>query len=170
MEVSREFIDKLIAESRGKIESIILDQWRTEKDQWNLTYGYNSCDNKCEGCGIYLATRCLEKDKDQNLRISQILATPEDLKNYGNQRALNCKTIDQYVKGFVTCFTSGYTLESIDEELSYVEGFKLIYLKGVDDLEQSEKGIKKRIVLEVLENTADEKSKKVFQKKVKISI
>jgi len=168
MKISRELIDKIVSESHGRIESIILDQWRTKKDQWSLTYGYKSCDNQCETCKIHVVSTMPDIiSMDSQLRTFQIPASEENRRNYGDQRALNCKTIDQYVKNFVTCFTKGYTLDSIDEELGYVAGFKLLYLNGVSDLESAEKQIKRRIVNEVLDNYKDEKSKEIFTEKAK---
>lgn len=166
MHISKELIDKIVGFAGDKIESIILDQWRTREGQWSLVYGYSSCDNKCEPCGIYLAASLPDVVSDFPIRTVPIIANEEDIRQYGNQRRLHCKTIDQYVKMFVSCFTSGYALESIDEELGYVANFRLIYLRGCSDLGKKEEDIKKRIVAEVVANYKDESSKMLFLEKV----
>jgi hypothetical protein len=164
MDVEEGLVSRLVEASEGKIVSIVLDQWRTRDGQWGLTYGYGSCDNNCKTCGVYVAANLPEIRSDFPLRTYHVLATDGDRENYGGERFLNCKTIEEYARSYVVCFISGHALDSIEEELSYVANFKLLYLKGVSDLEKAEREIKKKIVDEVAKTCDD---KEIFLEKAK---
>ncbi|MBT4651537.1 hypothetical protein HOC13_03365 [Candidatus Woesearchaeota archaeon] len=159
-----------------KIEVVLLDQWRRERkdNEWRFTYlgdKIGSCDNVCESCPVYDVAGGeddKEKQKDQQLITTLTLAEPEDLVNYdGDQRYLNCKSVQQYINSFINCFLGEmHARDGMLDELDYVVGFKVIYRKGGGDFETFEADIKKRVIEGSLKGY-NEEHKELFKAAVK---
>jgi C_GCAxxG_C_C family probable redox protein len=169
---ANEAIINILAKSEDTIETIILDQWRVaeKRGQWRLTYGgyyIENCDNKCETCKVYSATGGEDIKGNSQFRTTLVKATEDDINNYdGKQVHLNCKTTDQYVNSFISCFVNDPECikeEDVSHELDYLN-FKLIYMKNVDekDLPIEEKKIKDKIIQGVIKNKEYENRKELF--------
>lgn len=147
------------------VDFIFLDQWRRfrEEDKWRLTYLGNaigSCNSQCMDCLVYWNSGGIDDHADKSkLVMTLVLATESDLKNYsGSQRYLNCKSLEQYIASFVTCFVETcHDYKSMFDELDYVVGFKVVYSRDGNDLYILEMEIKERIIRECLSRYSREK-------------
>ena len=156
---------RVISTDCDLIDVILLDQWRRnrDKDEWRLTYLGNylaNCSNNCETCQVYKVVGGNDNPKDDRKLITTVvLATDSDIQNYeGNQRCLNCKSLDQYVTSFVNCFIGECdTKEKMLDELDYVVNFKVVYWREESNLNALGEKMKARIIKECLAKYAKEK-------------
>jgi hypothetical protein len=130
------------------LTTIILDNWRG----YRLIYdgpAVTNCPPSCNACPLFVAVGVDPKPIPENvLLISLYSASLKDMALFpGKQRMLNCKTLLQYQDCFVVWLVEKCrTQNEIDEELTLIRDFRIIYHQGAGDLISFEKQVKQQIV------------------------
>lgn len=137
--------------------NIIFDDWR------GFRFIYDSddvriCKNDCENCRLY---QLLRNEPDGEFTAGLYLASNRDRELFGNQRYLNCKTLEAYAECFINFLTKvTETDEEILEELKLVRDLRLVYSED-QSIEAKEKEFKKYIASEAIKRSVREKQEKI---------
>ncbi len=150
-----------------KISSAILDDWRGMR----IIYGY-SCSGVCSSCALYRAVgKDTEEFDDMKLRTTLRKATVEDRVIFSPQCFLNCKTPEQYVECFVQWLvTKCFTYQEVRDELSLVQGFRLLYQEGTRDLRASEENLKRLVVEHTLAHIHESDQRHAWVREIALSL
>ena len=130
------------------LKTVILDNWRG----YRLIYDgpiVLCCPQKCDACPLFVAVGADPKPIPEKVLLTSLYAaSPEDIKLFpGRQRKLNCKTLLQYQNCFVTWLVEKCRSQNeIDEELTLIRDFRIIYHQGAGDLISFEKKVKRQII------------------------
>src|SRR3989344_6394519 len=149
---------KRITSECNLIDIILLDQWKRnrESDEWRLTYlsdRIGNCSSNCQNCSVYEVSGGKDDSNSAQKLVITLIDASDELKALyaGGQQFLNCKSLDQYIASFATCFvTECHSLPAILDELDYVVRFKVVYWRGREELNTAESEVKKRIVNETI--------------------
>lgn len=141
LKVANKKFEDLIKKYDGFI-NIVVDDWRGYRFVFD-TKDVRKCKNNCKNCKLY---KLLKDEKSGIFDAGLYPASAEDKKLFGNQRYLNCKTLDQYRDAYCNFILKKITTKKeLDDELKLVKGFSIIYSR-YGNKKTKEKRIKNFII------------------------
>jgi hypothetical protein len=143
-----------------------IDNWRGYRFIFDCK-SVRTCTNACINCPLF---KLLKSEKLGLFSAGLLEATADDIKLFGPQKYLNCKTLKQYQKCYTT-FIVNRTKSRIEiaNELELIKGFSLIYSK-YGNVIQKQNIFQNNIVQSALNQTKGSKQRiiKVEAKKLKL--
>lgn len=161
---AKDFVQK-ISDSLD-INSVILDEWGKA---YRLIYDLNNSDEEVEKIlGVDFLNY---RPAKSTLPFVTTLCYPtykQILTFQSESRFLNIKKVDQYLNCYIRWFNTWcFTEKEINNEFCLVKGFKIIYMRGVNEQEyvNKEKEYKKNIIDKSIEEMSNQIN---FLKNVKV--
>jgi len=129
--------------------NVVVDDWRGYRFVFD-TKDVRKCKNDCKNCKLY---QLLKDEKPGIFDTGLYPASAEDKKLFGNQRYLNCKTLDQYRDAYCNFILKKITIKKeLADELKLVKGFSIIYSR-YGNRKLKERKIKNYILLKSADNS-----------------
>lgn len=143
---------QLVRENPGFFNVIIVDDWRGVRLIFD-SEASAACTNDCNQCQH---SRLFERSqrKGRDLKVTLFKFTrKKDVKLYGPELFLPCKTARRYAKCFVNCILHDPDLckrVSLQNEMKLVRDFVVVFNDGVLPKDELGRRLKRRIVSEAL--------------------
>ena len=153
---AREFAFKL--SQTIPLECAIIDDWNNRRIVFGASFTAN-CQSACDSCPLYSTVgEDPEEINPDQLQTTLVRAREDQIETFSaKQRFLNCKTLKQYCEAYIEWFVKRcLDPETVIAELNWVAGFRIVFLKGDDDLAQREQANKRFIVQEFLRRVGRE--------------
>lgn len=120
---------RILLEKYNGFNNIILDDWRGYRFIFDTDKFLTS---KISGKRIRLS-QVLKNEETGYFNGGLLLANTADKKIFGNQKYLNCKTVEQYKNCYINFINQINNKKELDEELLLVENLCIIYSKDNDE-------------------------------------
>jgi len=141
LNIATQKLNKLQAKYPNFI-NIIVDDWRGYRFIYD-TDDVRNCQNKCGQCNLF---QLLKNEKDGQFSSGLYLASLEDKKIFGPQNYLNCKTLKQYQRCYLSFLEINKTnFQEIKKEINLIKNCRLIFSKN-DSLIKKEVRFKKALL------------------------